>query len=246
MYNFGSGVMTVTPVGVANPTPVNIGLLQEAKIDVSVALKELFGQYKDALAIGSGTRKWSGTAKVARISGRVLNALLTGGAFTSGYLMTAVGESHAIPTTPYQVTTTNSATWTIDQGVFYTATGLPLTRVASAPTTGQYSVAAGVYTFAAADTTLGVLISYNYTVSASGQGVAIPQTLIGAPVTFGINLSGVDPTTGNTMTVQFYNAVCEKLSFGTKLEDFVMPDFSFRMFANAAGSIGQFGLPDTQ
>ena len=66
MYNFGSGVMTVTPVGVANPTPVNIGLLQEAKIDVSVTLKELFGQYKDALAIGSGTRKWSGTAKVAQ------------------------------------------------------------------------------------------------------------------------------------------------------------------------------------
>ena len=44
-------------------------------------------------------------------------------------------------------------------------------EVASGPTTGQYSVSAGVYTFAAADTLLGVLISYTYKIAFSaGQG----------------------------------------------------------------------------
>jgi len=46
---------------------------------------------------------------------------------------------------------------------------LPLTKAASAPAAGQYSVAAGVYTFNSADANKAVLISYTYTITGTGQ-----------------------------------------------------------------------------
>ncbi|MGO9135745.1 MAG: head-tail connector protein [Methylovirgula sp.] len=51
--------------------------------------------------------------------------------------------------------------WASDCGVAY-ASGAPLTVVASNPTTGQYSVAAGVYQFAAGDADRAVTLSYGY------------------------------------------------------------------------------------
>lgn len=52
--------------------------------------------------------------------------------------------------------------WASDQGVAYALTGAALTLVASTPAEGQYSVSAGVYTFAAADASAALLVSYGY------------------------------------------------------------------------------------
>ncbi len=66
-------------------------------------------------------------------------------------------EAATIPTSPYQITASQPlGTWAQDDGV----TGY--TKVTGSPTTGQYSVNAGVYTFAAADTGNDVLINYSY------------------------------------------------------------------------------------
>lgn len=246
MFLFGSGVAFVTPSG-ANPTPVNIGLLQEITYDETANIKELFGQNRRPVAIGAGTIKTTIKAKIARFSGLMLSAAFYGVALTSGQTATAVAEAGTIPTTPYQVTVANSATWTADQGVVFTTTGLPLTRVASAPATGQYSVAAGVYTFAAADTTKGVLISYNYTIAGSGQSLLINNPLLGNTVSFGLNLTGYDPTVsggGKGLSLQLYSLVASKLSVGTKLEDFTIPDFEASAYVNAAGNLGNWSFPD--
>ena len=152
MYMFGSGVMTITPAG-ATPTPINIGLLQEGQITAKSTVKELFGQYRDPLAIGAGTRKWTGKAKVARFSANVLNAIYFGGTINAGMTTTAY-EADTIPGTgPYTVTVANATHFTADLGVIYAATGLPFKRVASVSAAGQYSVntTTGVYTFDAAD-----------------------------------------------------------------------------------------------
>ncbi len=244
MYMFGSGVATITPSG-TTPTPINIGLLQEIQITAKSTVKELFGQYRDPLAIGAGTRKWTGKAKVARFSARVLNSIYFGGTLNTGMAATAY-ESDTIPATPgpYTVTTTHSANWTADLGVVYAATGLPFERVASVAAAGQYSVAAGVYTFDAADQGVAVVISYNWTDSTDGQSIAVPQTLIGPTLTFGLNVTGVDPTNNKQFTGQFWNAVCTDFDWQKKLEDFAMPDFQFSLFVNAAGSIGTFNYPD--
>lgn len=244
MFQFGSGVMTVTPDS-ADPTPVNIGLLQEGSFDMQQTVKELFGQYKDPVALGSGTRKWAGKAKVARFSGSVMNALLFGGVLAPGMLTTAY-EAMAVPAAaPYTANAANAAGWKQDQGVIYAATGLPLQYVAANPQAGQYSVAAGgIYTFAAADAGKPLVAAYNYTV-ATGRSIVVPQSLIGPTLRFANNFTGVDPTTNKMFTGQFYSCVAEKFRFGTKLEDFAVPEFDFKMSTNGAGSIGQFNFPDT-
>jgi hypothetical protein len=245
MFIFGSGALIGTPQG-ANPTPINFGLVQEVTIDESATLKSLFGQNRRALAVGAGTIKTTGKAKTAKISGLAMGSLYYGVAPVVGQVGTSFGEAGTIPAvSTYTITVANSANWTVDQGVIYAATGLPLKRVASAPAIGQYSVAAGVYTFAAADASKAVLLSYNYTISASGTSILINNPLLGATVSFGALLFGLDPTTSLGYSLQLYNCVSSKFAFGTKLEDFVQPEFDFECFVNPAGNLGQWNFPDS-
>ena len=145
---------------------------------------------------------------------------------------------------PYTYSTANHATFVADQGVVYAQAGPPLKQVASSPTAGQYAVAGGVYTFAAADAGANVLISYTYMNSASGESIAVNSQLIGPSVTFSANLFASDPGTGKQFSVLLYNCVAEKLSFGTKVEDFLVPELDFQCFANAAGQVCQFNFGD--
>ena len=102
----------------------------------------------------------------------------------------------------------------------------------------------GVYTFSSADAGAAVLISYTYTVAASGESIAVTSQLIGPSVTFSANLFASDPGTGKQFSVLLYNCVAEKLSFGTKVEDFLIPELDFQCFANAAGQVCQFNFGD--
>jgi len=242
MFVFGSGVLIGTPQG---GTPINFGLAQEISLNVATATKALYGQYNFPVAIGSGTRKMTGKAKLARISGQALGSLFFGVAPSVGGVQTQFGEAASVPaSSPYAYTTSLHATFVADQGVVYAASALPLKQVASNPTTGQYSVAAGVYTFAAGDAGAAVLISYTYTVAASGESIAIASALIGPSITFSANLFASDPTTGKQFSVLLYNCVADKLAFGTKLEDFMVPELDFACFANAAGQVCQLNFGD--
>jgi hypothetical protein len=84
-------------------------------------------------------------------------------------------EAQTVPASaPYQLTAMQPlGAWVQDQGVSYASSGAPLMSVAGAPTTGQYSVAAGVYTFSAGDANAAVLISYEYIPTAGGAGLAL-------------------------------------------------------------------------
>ncbi len=69
-------------------------------------------------------------------------------------------EDASIPGSPFQILVDDSADFAQDQGVIFTATGVALVAVAASPGPGQYTVAAGLYTFNAADTAEAVAISY--------------------------------------------------------------------------------------
>lgn len=115
--------------------------------------------------------------------------------------------------------------------------GQPLTKVASGPVAGQYSVntATGVYTFASADTGAGVIISYMFTVSASGTQLNITNQMMGFAPAIQILLEAV--YNNNQFNVLLYNAIASKLNFATKQEDFIIPELDFEAFANAAGQV---------
>jgi hypothetical protein len=119
--------------------------------------------------------------------------------------------------------------------VLFAATGLPLTKVASAPGAGQYSVVAGLYTFNSADAGKAVLTSYTYTTNGGGQKFTVANQLLGTTPTF----QAIFYTTfqGQAISLKLNNCTSSKLSFHTKLEDFVMPEFEFHCFADAAGNV---------
>ena len=237
MFSFGSGVLIGTRTDIANATPINFGLVQEVHIDESASIKELFGQFQHPVAIARGTIKTTGKAKVARISGLAFASLFYGVVPVAGQTATAFGEAGVVPTTPYQVTVANAGTFVADLGPINAATGLPLIKVAAGPTTGQYSVnpTTGVYTFAAADAGLALLMNYTYTIAGTGQKFTVTNQLLGTTPTF----SATFYTTfaAKPVSVNIANATSSKLTFGTKLEDFVLPEFDFSCFADAAGNL---------
>ncbi len=242
MFVFGSGVLIGTPAG---GSPINFGLAQEVTLNLQTTTKALYGQYNFPVAIGSGTRKMTGKAKMARISGQALGSLFFGLTPSVGVVQTQFGETTAVPSaSPYTYSTMNHATFITDQGVVYASTSLPLKQVAASPALGQYTVSAGVYTFSSADAGANLLISYTYTAATSGESIVVNSQLIGPSVTFSANLFASDPTTGKQFSVWLYNCVAEKLSFGTKVEDFLVPELDFQCFANAAGQVCQFNFGD--
>jgi len=80
--------------------------------------------------------------------------------YTAGFVIQ--GEAWTVPAAPYQVTVNApNGPWGADAGVTYAA-GTALALVSGSPAMGQYSVAAGVYTFNSGDANASVLISYSY------------------------------------------------------------------------------------
>ena len=247
MFVFGSGVLTGTQLNVPNPTPINFGLVQKVSVDTSVSVKELYGQFAFPVAVGSGTRKVTCKASLARFSGQALGRLFYNQTPTPGSTISQFAEVHSVPGTgPFTITVANSTHFVADQGVTYAANGLPLIAVASSPATGQYSLnaATGIYTFATGDQGSGVLISYTYTNASQGESLVIGNPLIGPTSTFTATLFATDPTTNAQFSVTLSQCVASKFSFDTNIEDFAKPDFEFQAFANAAGQVMTFNFGD--
>jgi hypothetical protein len=242
-YSFGSGVLFGTRTDVANSTPIRFGALQDVAIDFTFTLKELHGQYQFPLAVGRGTGKISGKAKFAQINGLTLNSLFFGQSQATGQTLTSLTEAQSVPaSTPFTVSVANAATFAGDLGAVYAATGLPLTKVASAPIQGQYSVSAGIYTFASADAGAALLISYTYTQASAGTTAVISNQLLGSAPSFQANFYEV--FNGKQVNLQLNQCVAQKLTLSTKQEDFTIPEFDFVAFADAAGNIGKISVAE--
>ncbi|MFG7180670.1 hypothetical protein ACGYQ5_14175 [Burkholderia pseudomallei] len=246
---FGAGAMWGTPLtdsqgnAISNPTPVRFGVAQEISLDIDFSTKELYGTLQFPVAVGRGTAKISGNIKNAQINGRAWASLFFGQSMSTGifsdYLDT-LGES--IPaSSPYTITPTvpNSGTWAADLGVL-DANGNPMQVVAASPAAGQYTVAAGVYTFAAADTGKKVFINYQYTgTSTSAPDLNITSQPLGYTPTFALDI--YLPYYGNSVTAHLYNVVASKLAIQTKLDDFVIPQMDYTAFADAQNRVMQIG-----
>lgn len=240
MLAFGSGNFYGISAA-ANSTPRKFATLQDVQFDLQFTTKQLYGQNQFAVDVRRAQAKFTGKAKFAQISGAMLNDLFFSQAAATGLLLSAVGEAGTVAAaTPYTVTVANAATFDTDLGVVYAATGAPLTRVASAPAQGQYSVAAGVYTFNAADTGAAVLIDYLYTAAGGGTKVALSNQAMGTTPTF----MGVFSTTasGKNVTLKLNLCTSSKLSLQTKIEDYTIPELDFEVMADASNNIGTLSV----
>lgn len=242
-YAFGSGVLYGRSLVTATPTPVRFGALQGVSLDFSFSVKELYGQYQFPIALGRGTGKITGKADFAQFNAQAFNDLFFGLVNpATGEVNTAIAEAQTI--TAGSVTVTNNATYLRDLGVVNSTDGSVFTRVANAPTTGQYSVNenSGVYTFNTGNNNAVVNVSYNYSDNANGKKISITNQLLGNSPQF----LAVFTETFNAkkMTVVLNACMSSKLSLVTKLEDFVIPAFDFQAFSDAGNNIGTISFDE--
>jgi hypothetical protein len=251
LYGFGAGALWGTPLtdangnAIANPSPLLFGVLQNVSVDISADIKELYGQNQFAEAVARGKAKISCKAQFGRINGKLLNDLFFGQTLVSSIVADYYDTTGSvIPATPFQITPTipSSGTWSRDLGV-RDQNGNPMTRVASAPATGQYSVATGIYTFAAADTGLTVFISFAYTATgAAAKNSTVLNIAMGNAPSFRCDLS--DGYSGGQTALSLFKCISTKLSFATKQDDFLIPEMDFSAFANPAGQVLQWGTSE--
>ncbi len=243
---FGTALTDATGTAIANPSPVKFGELQDVSLDMSRDIKPLYGQNMMPVAVGGGKMKFDWKCKFARLNGRIFNDLFFGQTLAAGTLQGVYNDTTGapIPATPFTITPTvpSAGTWARDLGVV-DSNGVPMTRVASAPAAGQYSVAAGVYTFAATDTLKVVFISYAYTATvAAAKQVVFTNQPMGYVPTFGIDLAIM--YNGHPANLRFNQNVSSKLTFSPKQDDFGVSDMDFTSFADAAGNIGYIQLAE--
>lgn len=232
---FGAGIIFATPSAgnlPIDPTPQQAGIIQDLSVDISGDIKSLFGQYQWPVDSAIGKREIKGTFNFAQITNQFLNQLFFADVITPGTIATAYQEGPTvIPTTPYEITVTHSATFVVDQGVINTTTGVGMIQVASGPITGQYSVAAGVYTFAAADAGTHVLISYGWTAASVGSTLTTANHVMGwGPV---VNMTIPFLYESANFAMNLPNARLGKISIKTKLDDYAMMSTEFAAFAGA-------------
>lgn len=240
---FGSGIVLAAPQTTSgnpatNPTPLTVGVIQNVKVTLGADLKTLYGQNQWPVDSAVGKRSIKGSFEFAQMSNILMNQLFFADTVSVGQVATQLNESHSVPASgPYTITITPpSGTYVADFGVTYALTGLPLTKVPSTPATGQYSVvvSTGVYTFAAADTGLGVLINYTYTITATGSTLTVGNHPMGyGPV---LTLDVVFPYEGAGIGFIFPNVRLGKIDLTTKLDDYTMLTTDFEAFAGAANN----------
>jgi hypothetical protein len=158
-------------------------------------------------------------------------------AVTVGSVETAINEPHQVPaTTTYTVTTTNAAHFTLDLGVTYAATGVPLENVPTLTAAGQYTYVetTGVYTFDSADASANILISYMYSSSTLGTSMVAGNHPMGwGPV---MQLDVVFPYEGGGIGFLFPNVRLGKIDLTTKLDDYLMMTTDFQAFVGSGTS----------
>ena len=52
------------------------------------------------------------------------------------------------------------------------------------------------------------------------------------------------PYQGKSLQITMFNAIASKLSFQTKLDDFMVPELDFDGFQNAAGQVLEYSLSE--
>lgn len=167
--------------------------------------------------IAAGTTVTAKNATTVTLS----HAVITPGAGSAD----SINFFHAVPVA-------NQATYVADLGVYYSASGNPLTYTTGIPTAGEYTEINGNYYFSAADGGLGVLINYLYTTT-GGFTVSVGNPFMGTTPRFMGVFSEIYE--GNSIVIELYACVASKLTMPTKIDDYLIPELDFSAYQNAAG-----------
>lgn len=163
----GVGWVSLVPYG-TYPDPVHLAEIEAMDLNITEEDGDLEDSNGDIIDSFTVKRVIEGTVTLKDISGSLLAATTRGVTVAAGTKQ-GYAQTSTIPTTPFQITVTNGATFADDLGVIDLTSGKAMTCAATATGTNVYSVtAAGVYTFNTADAGHSVLINYRATQAAVG------------------------------------------------------------------------------
>src|SRR6266700_3059451 len=261
---FGPGILILTRTDLTPSTPINVGFVNEFSIDAAATTKQLYGQKQYPLVAARGTIKVTGKAKAAVISGLAWNTAFYGQSSfssTGAGIFWNVDSTFSLSTAATTLSVGSSLTFDADLGVKYASganAGLPFQRVSSgSESSGKYSVTTStavglnVVNFSAADTTslaagTTIPIKITYTsLTGAGQSLVVTNALIGTTPTFQIDYwTNLNQPASKPFVVRSFQAIGSKHTLAFKLEDFMMPEIDFDIFANAADQVYTLVFPE--
>ena len=247
-YNFGVGYVYGKRTDVSNTQVAFFGTTQEWELNIDQKLVNLMGQYKDPVDVAPSERTVTGKVKFARLQMSMWGNLLFGITPTSSSgIDMVVGETKTTTTTTYTVA--SAAAFSGDLGVYYAASGIALTPVASAPTAGQYVAGAagvGTYTLNASDSAAS-LLQFSYMKTATDQlSVTVTQALMGSGPVVELDFSNPYAVQGTTkkLNIQILSARISKSPLQFKNANYMIPDMEFTAFLNSAGNLMNWSMTE--
>ena len=261
---FGAGVLFATPLydasgaAITVPSPIQFGIVQDITIDDSAEVKELYGADQYAVDIGRGKAKLMIKCKQAEINANLFNSVYYGQGLVRGYDAVHADTSGTSVTGAPGSTAVNivvpgaagSGLFIADLGV-QDGNGNPYVRVASSPTSGQYSLVTGAgssgATYQFGDQSVGntVFISYQYSnaaLPATGQVMTIQNIPMGQVPVFAAQF--FNSRNGHTLWRRFPKCVATKITMDFKNDDFVIPDLEISCFADTNNVVQQFAFTE--
>lgn len=242
MYIFGSGNAFATPFGAsaaANPSPMELGILQETNIDFAGSQKELMGKYNFPVAIARTVIKLDIKFKFANQYAKFWNDSFFGGTVAAGSEIGVADFSATPASNAVTITPPNSGVFARNLGVRDGLTGQQMTLVSGTPAVGQYQISGAIYTFHTGLATA-VLISYTYTLSTQGFSSTVTNQPMGTQPTLDVtvmnsqyaNLDG-----SINCLFRFPACIASKNSLPMKNEDWTISEFDCAAFATAANQV---------
>lgn len=249
----GAGYVYFNPTAgnlAINPTPRRSLTTQDAELDMTGTIESLKGQYQFPDDTAVTDKKGSGKITMGRKDLGLLNQIFFADVSAAGGSSVSPVELHTVAAT-VAVTPPGSGTFYSDLGVAYASdVNKQFERLLSGtPAAGQYTVAAGTYTFATADVGKDVLISYAFTQPTTGTIFQINNQNIGygpqveiyivdqyQPVNVGTDIAPVFIYS----TIHVYAAKISKVTLGNKRANYSMPEVSLEYFAAANNRVVDF------
>lgn len=265
-FGFSAGRARILPSGTSSYgvtyAPAELGVVQNATLDMKVDLKELRGPYRYPVAVADGKGTASGKITFAEMWPETLSAILNNGIKpnSTSVPLAAVNEMHVIPASTYTVTLTNNTVAVADSEVvvvivagvpyFYhkVDTGRESTAMATDPIHGGYSLPGnGMIVFASGDAGNTMYCTYFYTTGdSSNVSVDIGQVGLNTALTFQLTMLGIGKNIYTNASQQFIiqmnQCLAPSLKFDLKLDDFTMMDLDFSCFTDVNGNLGSFYL----
>jgi hypothetical protein len=182
----GVGWVSLVPSG-TYPDPVHLAEIEALDFNINEEDSDLEDSNGDIIDSFTSKRSFEGTVTLKDLSGSLIAAATRGVTVAAGTKQ-GYAQTGVIPTTPFQITVTEGATFADDLGVIDLTSGKAMIAAATSTGTNVYAVsAAGVYTFNTADAGHTVLINSRSTKSAIGNTASIASVTASTTTYYGLH-----------------------------------------------------------